>query len=81
MSKAESALNFIKEQITSNHTVYISTPLRHIRVTPKTFKTWADSKHELFKIDSHGDLLMARGKNYDCIVTKTISLVKITATN
>lgn len=79
MSKSESALSFIKEQIASNRTVYISTPLCHIKVTPKTFKSWSDSKHDLFKIDKSGDLLMARGKNYDCIVTKTISLVKITA--
>lgn len=79
-TKSESALEFIKQMISAGKTVYLTTYGNHTtKITPNTFNKWAKSGHDLFKINSNGDLLISRGKSYDCIVTKHISFVNISA--
>ena len=77
--KSQSALEFITGMIAVGKTIFISTSIKSTKITPATFSKWEKSGHKLFKLNSNGDLLMARGKNYDCIVSKNISHVRITA--
>ncbi len=59
-------LSLINEAIKAGRTVYICNHMKQVKVTPKTYKKWADSGYYLFKDDGQS-LYMARGKNYDCI--------------
>lgn len=77
-TKGESAFDFINEQIKNNRTIFIATALKVIKVTPTTFAKWEKSGHKLFDL-VNGELWIARGKQWDCIVGKTISHVRIQA--
>jgi hypothetical protein len=78
-TKAEQALEFINNAKSLGKTVYISTHLKAIKITPKTFEKFNAAKRDLFVIDKAGDLRISSGKNYNVIVTKNVSLVTITA--
>lgn len=64
----------LENKLRAGHTVYLSTHLKHIKVTPKTFKGWEKAGVPLFKIDSEGNLRM--GKNIICF--PDMLLVEIT---
>lgn len=65
--KATARLTWIREQLAAGLTVYVCTYTRATKITPKTAKRWADSGIDLFKVDSTGALVMARGRRYDSI--------------
>jgi hypothetical protein len=75
--KSQLALEFINSMIANGKTIFICTAQKVVKVTPLTFAKWEKSEYKLFKLSANGDLLMARGKNYDCIVSKNISYVTI----
>lgn len=77
-TKGESAYEFINEQIKANRTIFIACPRKVIKITPITVKKWATAGHKLFDL-VNGELWIARGKQFDCIVSKTQSYVKIQA--
>jgi hypothetical protein len=56
----------IVDTIKSGQTLVFSTYLKHISVSPKTLAKWEASGHKLFKV-SGDSVLMASGKNYNCI--------------
>ena len=65
--QAHKKLTWITERLADGMTVYLSTPLKHTKITPKLAQQFADDGHALFKIDGTGSLLIASGKHYDCI--------------
>lgn len=67
MKKATEKLDWITKRLAENMTVYVSTTLKTVKITSKTAQRFVDAGHDLFKIDSTGSLLMARGRHYDCI--------------
>lgn len=77
MTKADRALAWIERQLSEGATVYISTYTKATKITPKRYASWP-SDRPLFKV-SGSDLLMARGRRYDCIISGSIRLVGITA--
>jgi hypothetical protein len=79
MTKAESALQFIETQIKEGRTICISTSLKCTKISPKTYANWQSKGLTLFKIDNEGNLRIARRKNFDIIVFKELSLVRIQA--
>ena len=68
--KAAEKLTWLRDRLACGMTVCIVTKVRAEVVTPKR---WAESDGELFKIDSAGRLLMARGEHYDCIDSSYMS--------
>lgn len=78
-TKAERALAFITDAIESGRTVYVSTSMRHTKITPATFHKFTASGRPLFKILADGDLGMSRGRTYDRITMGETLLVRITA--
>lgn len=69
--KASDVLKWIEDRISEGRTVNISTALKVIEVSPKTYKQWQDSGSKLFKLSNNGDdLYIARGKSWDCIWNK-----------
>jgi hypothetical protein len=79
MTSAQKAYDFILSSLNSGLTVYISTAMKHTKVTPNTFNKWAKSGNTLFRMTDNGHLEIARGKNFDSIAINNIMLVKITA--
>lgn len=71
MTIASKAYEFIKSAHADGRNVIVSTYLKHTRYSPK--------HSTMFKIASDGSLLVARGKNWDCLATPTHCLVKLTA--
>jgi hypothetical protein len=71
MTTAERALEFIRSQHSAGRNVIVSTHLKHTRYSPK--------HSTMFKLSGKGDLLVARGKNWDCLATPTHCLVKLIA--
>lgn len=63
---AQERLTKIEGLLKSGTTIYISTCLKSICVTPKTMEKWKKLGIPLFKA-SEKSLYVARGKNYDCI--------------
>lgn len=63
---AAETLARITDALASGKTIYVSTALRHIKVTPKTAAQFAAANHPLFKA-SNKSLYMAVGRRYDCI--------------
>lgn len=63
---AEQRIAKIIETIESGKTVYVYTSLRVVKVTPKTFKKFADSGRPLFKA-AKDSMWMSFGNRYDCI--------------
>lgn len=70
MTIAAKAFEFIKSAHADGRNVIVSTHLKHTRYSPK--------HAPMFKINSKGELLVARGKNWDCLATPTHCLVKLT---
>ena len=79
MTMGQQALQWINEQIATGHTVYLSNYLKAWEISPATVKKWKKSENDLFRVDSKGDLFIARGKNFDCIISGSILHVKISA--
>lgn len=79
MSKAQQMLDFIETGIAQGSTIHLSTCLKTIAVSPKTYAKFEASGHTLFMIDKSGDLRIASGKNFNVICTPTTSLVTVKA--
>ncbi len=77
-TKGESAHEFILAQIKQGRTIFIGCARKVIKITPATFAKWEKSGHKLFDVVA-GELWIARGKQWDCIVGKTMAFVKIQA--
>ncbi len=56
----------ILSALSQGRTVYISTCMRHTKVTPKTLASWNKSGYALFKV-SGNNLMMASGRKFVCI--------------
>lgn len=68
---ASAVLKWIEDRIAEGRTVYISTALKVIEISPKTYSKWQKSGSDLFKLSNNDDdLYIARGKNWDCIWNK-----------
>ena len=63
---AAETLAWITDALASGKTIYVSTALRHTKITPKTAAQFAAANHPLFKA-SATSLYMAVGRRYDCI--------------
>lgn len=63
---ARKRLRAIEAALASGKTVWVSTVLRQIKVTPKTAAKFSASGAPLFKANRIG-LFIASGKRYDCI--------------
>jgi hypothetical protein len=64
MATPSEALAFILSALAEGKTVYVSTMLRHTKITKKTFQAWEKAGRSLFKLDKGGELKMAQGKGY-----------------
>ena len=64
--ESKEKLSKIIEALESGKTLFFSTCLKHIKVTPKTYKKWQKSGYELFKADSKS-VYIAEGKKFSCI--------------
>ena len=63
---AAETLARITDALASGQTIYVSTALRHTKITPKTAQQFADAGRPLFKADDKS-LYMSVGRRYDCI--------------
>jgi len=63
---AAETLAWITDALASGKTIYVSTALRHTRITPKTAAQFAAAGRPLFKADDKS-LYMSVGRHYDCI--------------
>ena len=66
MKNPAETLAWITDALASGQTIYVSTALRHTKITPKTAARFAAANHPLFKA-SDKSLYMAVGRRYDCI--------------
>lgn len=73
------ALDFIGRALADGRTIHVATMTRITAVTPKTARRWAESGHDLFRLSTGGDLLMASGRSYVRLTAGAIVLVGITA--
>jgi len=67
MENGQAKLDWIQQRLAEGMTVMVASYGHATKVTPKTAKRWAEAERPLFKVDSTGTLLMARGKHYDAI--------------
>ena len=81
MTKAQQMLEFIETHLSNGLTIYICTARNATRVSPKTAAKFANGGHKLFKIDSEGNLRIARGNHFDIICHKDMALVSVRATS
>ena len=79
MTKSKMAYDWITDKISKGMTVAITTGLKSVHVSPKTFASFEAADMPMFKIAKSGDLLMAEGKSYVCIATPDMVLVKVSA--
>ena len=77
--KSQLAFDWITDKIAKGMTVYITTYLKSIEISPKTYQAFADAGQHMFKLNKANDLLMAEGKAYVCIATPDMVLVKVSA--
>jgi|TARA_R100001480_G_scaffold96594_1_gene101483 hypothetical protein len=77
--KSQMAFDWINDKIAKGMTVAITTGLKAIHVSPKTYKAFEDAGQPMFKMNKANDLLMAEGKSYVCIATPDMVLVKVSA--
>lgn len=77
MTTAQKAFEFIQSEIKNGKTVYITTMLIAIKVTPKTFSKWEAAGKPLFFIDSTGDLRIRSGNKSNVICCKNVLLTGI----
>lgn len=66
MTNANDKLAKILEVLAAGRTVYISTALKHVKVTNKNVKQFDAIGRPLFKTDGKS-LWISAGKRYDCI--------------
>ena len=78
-TKGTAALQFINEAFGKGLTIYLSTALRTIKVTPKTAANWELTGRPVFRLNASGDLLIASGANYLRVTSGEVVLLKITA--
>jgi len=78
MSQAETTHQWILSRISEGRTIYFTTALRTIAISPRTFAKWEKSGRKLFKIDDDG-LRIANGKRFDLVATKSQNLCKVSA--
>lgn len=77
--RAAKALAWIESRLAAGQTVYLTTALQSSAISPKVVASWAEHGG-FFRLDSTGSLYVRRGrKAWDCIATKTMVLVQITA--
>jgi hypothetical protein len=74
----EKALAWITAQIGSGKTVRLTTATKVVSISPSSYKSWSESGHQLFKIDSSG-LRVASGKRFDLVTNNVSALCKISA--
>lgn len=79
MSQSKKAYEFITTSLAKGLTVFVCTPLKMNKVTPKNFISWEKSERKLFVFDDENNLRMARGKSYDIIATTNFCHVKLIA--
>jgi hypothetical protein len=79
MTSSQKAFDFINDAISKGLTVYVSTRLKSVVVSPSTYAKWEKAGVSLFKMDKEGNLRMASGKNYNVIATASICMVNISA--
>ena len=77
--KSQLTFDWITDKIAKGMTVYITTYLKSIEISPKTYTAFADAGQPMFKLNKANDLLMAEGKAYGCIATTDMVLVKVSA--
>ena len=76
LKQSQNMLKWIDDQINKGNNVLVQTHRQIITWTPKNYKKFKDQGIEPFKIASDGDLMMARGRNYDRI---PLDVVKISS--
>ena len=77
-NKAAAAFAFINGALAEGRTVYVSTMLRCIEISPKVVAKFVKAGVPLFKMTEAG-LRIAHGKTYNLIATPSMMLVGITA--
>jgi len=77
--KSQLTFDWIADKIAKGMTVYITTYLKSIEISPKTYQAFADANQPMFKLNKANELLMAEGKAYVCIATPDMVLVKVSA--
>ena len=77
--KSQLTFDWITDKIAKGMTVYITTYLKAIEISPKTYKAFADANQPMFKLNKANELLMAESKAYVCIATPDMVLVKVSA--
>ena len=74
MTEQQKALAWIDEQFEVGRTVYLTTHLKQWKCTPKNALKFKESGRPLFKIGRDGQLYMASGRSYLCILLGSVSL-------
>ena len=77
--KSQLTFDWIADKIAKGMTVYITTYLKSIEISPKTYAAFANAGKPMFKMNKADELLMAEGKAYVCIATPDMVLVKVSA--
>jgi len=79
MTVSAKTFDWITDKIAKGMTVAITTGLKSVHVSPKTFAAFDKAGKPMFKMNGANELMMAEGKSYVCIATPDMVLVKVSA--
>ena len=65
----------LTKAVEGGRTVYVCTYTRATKITPRTLARWRAVGREIFRDDSRGHVLMARGRHWDDIGGCAIRIV------